>query len=73
MHHSRTPAISDPLFRPLRAQVDRDYRVVIEVIDVIDVTDMTEMGSGTLVRTPVPCARAMMTLASKGKLPQLSK
>ena len=51
---------------PLRAQVARDYRVVNTVIPV------NEMGPGTLVRTPVPCARVMMTLASRGKLPQIT-
>ena len=36
------------------------------------VTQVNQMGPGTLVRTPVPCARVMMTLASRGKLPQIN-
>ena len=37
----------------------------------MQVTEVMQMGPGTLVRTPVPCARVMMTLASRGKLPQI--
>ena len=53
-----------PLFDPFVRHTVRDYRVVSQV------TQVSQMGPGTLVRTPVPCARVMMTLASRGKLPQ---
>ena len=53
------------LFPPLRPQAKGESPRVNDVIHV------DEMGPGTLVRTPVPCARVMMTLASRGKLPQI--
>ena len=40
------------------------------MIHVDHVNDLDEMGPGALVGTPIPCARVMMTLASRGKLPQ---
>ena len=66
LHHSRTPAISGSTFPPLRPQAKGESPRVAHVIDV------SEMGPGTLIRTPVPCARVMMTLASRGKLPQIN-
>ena len=51
-----------PLFDPFVRHTVRDYRVVTEVNHV---TEVTEMGPGTLVGTPVPCARVKMTLAGK--------
>ena len=55
------PRVSD-FGAPLRAQAKGESPQVIGVSHVIHVI---EMGPGTLVRTPVPCARVTMTLASK--------
>ena len=63
LHHSHALAISGSLFGPKKQATHGDCRVVRHL------THLTQMGPGTLVRTPIPCARTMMTLVGSGQTP----